>query len=170
MTTTCLGSGYLLYKLYNAHTRKLADLERELAYERENDEIIKTQLSFCNLTPKDRVFLCFLPSLVVSQFLVLILVFGFVLSILSVRMKAHFDNIQMIADTTTLPHAMHHLSSRLVEEIDVSSIMDKLSKGKGILIPSEKLHLWNELKILSAFLFPYLFSLALHYLWQHWIF
>ncbi|XP_020888849.1 peroxisome biogenesis protein 3-1 isoform X1 [Arabidopsis lyrata subsp. lyrata] len=149
VTTTCLGSGYLLYKLYNAHTRKLADLERELAYERENDEIIKTQLSFCNLTPKDRVFLCFLPSLVVSQFLVLILVFGFVLSILSVRMKAHFDNIQMIADTTTLPHAMHHLSSRLVEEIDVSSIMDKLSKGKGILIPSEKLHLWNELKILS---------------------
>ncbi|CAH8260913.1 unnamed protein product [Arabidopsis lyrata] len=107
VTTTCLGSGYLLYKLYNAHTRKLADLERELAYERENDEIIKTQ------------------------------------------MKAHFDNIQMIADTTTLPHAMHHLSSRLVEEIDVSSIMDKLSKGKGILIPSEKLHLWNELKILS---------------------
>ena len=50
MTTTCLGSGYLLYKLYNAHTRKLADLERELANERENDEIIKTQLSFCNLS------------------------------------------------------------------------------------------------------------------------
>jgi peroxin-3 len=107
VTTTCLGSGYLLYKLYNAHTRKLADLERELANERENDEIIKTQ------------------------------------------MKAHFDNIQMIADTTTLPHAIHHLSSRVVEEIDVSSIMDKLSKGKGILIPSEKLQLWNELKILS---------------------
>ncbi|XP_019097078.1 PREDICTED: peroxisome biogenesis protein 3-1 isoform X2 [Camelina sativa] len=107
VTTTCLGSGYLLYKLYNAHTRNLADLERELANERENDEIIKTQ------------------------------------------MKAHFDNIQMIADTATLPHAMNHLSNRLVEEIDVSSIMDKLSKGKGILIPSEKLQLWNELKILS---------------------
>ncbi|XP_010506481.1 PREDICTED: peroxisome biogenesis protein 3-1 [Camelina sativa] len=107
VTSTCLGSGYLLYKLYNAHTRNLADLERELANERENDEIIKTQ------------------------------------------MKAHFDNIQMIADTATLPHAMHHLSSRLVEEIDVSSIMDKLSQGKGLLIPSEKLQLWNELKILS---------------------
>jgi len=76
---------------------------------------------------------------------------------LYVRMKAHFDNIQMIADTTTLPHAIHHLSSRVVEEIDVSSIMDKLSKGKGILIPSEKLQLWNELKILSALLFPYLY-------------
>ncbi|KAL1221643.1 Peroxisome biogenesis protein 3-1 [Cardamine amara subsp. amara] len=107
VTTSCLGSGYLLYKLYNVHTRKLADLERELANERENDNIIKTQ------------------------------------------MKAHFENIQMIADTTTLPHAMHHLSSRIVEEIDVSSIMDKLSKGRGILIPSEKLQLWNELKILS---------------------
>lgn len=44
VTTTCLGSGYLLYKLYNAHTRSLADLERELADERHNDEIIKTQL------------------------------------------------------------------------------------------------------------------------------
>ncbi|CAN8269127.1 unnamed protein product [Cochlearia groenlandica] len=107
VTTSCLGSGYLLYKLYNAHTRKLADLERELAYERENDEIIKTQ------------------------------------------MKAHFDNIQMIADTTTLPHAMHSLSSRITEEIDVSSIMEKLSKGKGILIPSEKIQLWNDLKISS---------------------
>uniref|UniRef100_A0A1J3GA37 Peroxisome biogenesis protein 3-1 n=1 Tax=Noccaea caerulescens TaxID=107243 RepID=A0A1J3GA37_NOCCA len=107
VTTTCLGSGYLLYKLYNAHTRKLADLERELANELENDEIIKTQ------------------------------------------MKAHFENIQMIADSTTLPHAMRHLSSRIVEEIHVSSIMEKLSKGKGTLTPSEKLQLWNELKILS---------------------
>ncbi|VVA98080.1 unnamed protein product [Arabis nemorensis] len=107
VTTTCLGSGYLLYKLYNAHTRKLADLEQELAKERENDEIIKTQ------------------------------------------MKVHFENIQMIADTATLPHAMHHLSSRIVEEIDVSSIMEKLSKGKGMLSATEKLQLWNELKILS---------------------
>ncbi|ESQ48095.1 hypothetical protein EUTSA_v10020989mg [Eutrema salsugineum] len=107
VTTSCLGSGYLLYKLYNAHTRKLADLERELANERENDEIIKTQ------------------------------------------MKSHFENIQMIADTTTLPHALRHLSSRIVEEIDVSSIMERLSKGKGTLTPPEKLQLWNELKILS---------------------
>lgn len=65
-------------------------------------------------------------------------------------MKAHFEYIQMIADTTTLPHAMHHLSNRIVEEIDVSSIMEKLSKGKGTLSASEKLQLWNELKILSA--------------------
>ncbi|CAN7117687.1 unnamed protein product, partial [Brassica rapa subsp. narinosa] len=107
VTTTCLGSGYLLYKLYNAHTRSLADLERELADERHNDEIIKTQ------------------------------------------MKAHFENIQMIADVTTLPHAFRRLSSRIAEEIHVSSVMETLSKGKGTLVPSEKLHLWNELKILS---------------------
>ncbi|CAN6811217.1 unnamed protein product, partial [Brassica oleracea] len=107
VTTTCLGSGYLLYKLYNAHTRNLADLERELANERHNDEIIKTQ------------------------------------------MKAHFENIQMIADVTTLPHALRRLSSRIAEEIQVSGVMETLSKGKGTLVPSEKLHLWNELKILS---------------------
>ncbi|XP_056854187.1 peroxisome biogenesis protein 3-1-like [Raphanus sativus] len=107
VTTTCLGSGYLLYKLYNTHTRNLAHLERELADERHNDDIIKTQ------------------------------------------MKAHFDNIQMIADITTLPHALRRLSIRIAEEIDVSVIMETLSKGKGTLLPSEKLQLWNELKILS---------------------
>ncbi|CAH8352566.1 unnamed protein product [Eruca vesicaria subsp. sativa] len=107
VTTSCLGSGYLLYKLYNVHTRNLADLERELADERHNDEIVKTQ------------------------------------------MKDHFENIQMIADVTTLPHALRRLSSRIVDEIDVSGVMETLSKGKGTLVPSEKLHLWTELKILS---------------------
>ncbi|KAJ4874223.1 Peroxisome biogenesis protein 3-1 [Raphanus sativus] len=107
VTTACVGSGYLIYRLYNAHTRNLADLERELSNERHNDELIKAQ------------------------------------------MKAHFDNIQMIADTTTLPHALHLLSSRIVEDIDVSGVMETLSRGKGTLVPSEKLHLWNELKVLS---------------------
>lgn len=65
-------------------------------------------------------------------------------------MKAHFDNIQMIADITTLPHALRRLSIRIAEEIHVSVIMETLSKGKGTLLPSEKLQLWNELKILSA--------------------
>lgn len=39
-----LGSGYLLYKLYDTHKRRLDDLERELALQRENDELIKAQL------------------------------------------------------------------------------------------------------------------------------
>ncbi|GMP36561.1 hypothetical protein CsSME_00008651 [Camellia sinensis var. sinensis] len=38
------GSGYLLYKLYDAHKRRLSDLERELAQERENDELIKAHM------------------------------------------------------------------------------------------------------------------------------
>ncbi|XP_024006039.1 peroxisome biogenesis protein 3-2 [Eutrema salsugineum] len=107
VTAGCLGSGYLLYKLYNSHTRRLADLERELANERENDELIKTQ------------------------------------------MKAHFENIQMIVDSTTLPHAMQYLSIRIDEEIGVSDVMETLNSGRGMLTPSEKLQLWDELKILS---------------------
>lgn len=44
ITLGVVGSGYFLYKLYEAHRRKLSDLERELASERENDELIKAQL------------------------------------------------------------------------------------------------------------------------------
>ncbi|KAF5950174.1 hypothetical protein HYC85_012167 [Camellia sinensis] len=43
-TIGVLGSGYLLYKLYDAHKRRLSDLERELAQERENDELIKAHM------------------------------------------------------------------------------------------------------------------------------
>ncbi|KAF3600091.1 hypothetical protein F2Q69_00038015 [Brassica cretica] len=108
VTTTCLGSGLLIYKLYNAHTRNLADLERELANERHNDELIKAQ------------------------------------------MKAHFEAIQMIADTTTLPHALHHLSSRIVEEINVSSVMEKLSRGKGTLEELDLIDREDEQKFLTS--------------------
>lgn len=45
MTTGVLGGGYLLYKLYNAHRRRLADLEAELAREQESsDELLKAKL------------------------------------------------------------------------------------------------------------------------------
>lgn len=64
-------------------------------------------------------------------------------------MKAHFESIQMIVDSTTLPHAMQYLSIRISEELDVSNVMERLNKGKGMLSPSEKLQLWDELKILS---------------------
>ncbi|CDY69671.1 BnaCnng64690D [Brassica napus] len=107
VTAGCLGSGYFLYKLYNSHTRRLADLQRQLANDREHDENIKAQ------------------------------------------MKAHFENIQMIVDSTTLPHAMRCLSISIREEIDVSSVMERLNRGKGVLSQSEKLHLWDQLKILS---------------------
>lgn len=44
LTVGVLGSGYLLYRLYDAHIRRRSELERELANERENDELIKAQL------------------------------------------------------------------------------------------------------------------------------
>ncbi|XP_021909522.1 peroxisome biogenesis protein 3-2 [Carica papaya] len=107
VTTGVLGSGYFLYKLYDAHRRSLADLERQLANERENDEIIKAQ------------------------------------------MQAHFQNIQRIADTTTLPHAMNFLNSRIAEELDVGPLTQRLNREKATLMPSEKLELWERLKTLS---------------------
>ncbi|KAK8627851.1 hypothetical protein V6N13_135449 [Hibiscus sabdariffa] len=110
ITAGVLGSGYLLYKLYDAHKRRLTDLERQLARERENDEFIKAQ------------------------------------------MQAHFENIQRIADTTTLPHAMHYLSCRIDEDLNLSHLTKRLMKGKdqpNSLSSSEKLELWDRLKILS---------------------
>ncbi|KAL1355252.1 peroxisome biogenesis protein 3-2 isoform X1 [Arachis hypogaea] len=105
-----LGSGYLLYKLYGAHRRRLDALERELAIQRESEELMKVQ------------------------------------------MQAHFENIQTISDVMTLPHAMHNLSCRVAEELDLSQLLERLLQGKGqpnTLTQSEKLNLWERLKILS---------------------
>uniref|UniRef100_A0A6M2E8B7 Peroxin-3 n=1 Tax=Populus davidiana TaxID=266767 RepID=A0A6M2E8B7_9ROSI len=110
ITSGVLGSGYFLCKLYNAHQQKLADLERELARQSANDELIKAQLQY------------------------------------------HFENVQLIADTTTLPHAMQNLRTRIAEELDLSQLTERLQKGKGqptTLTSSEKLELWDRLKVLS---------------------
>ncbi|XWS37602.1 hypothetical protein CRYUN_Cryun19dG0058700 [Craigia yunnanensis] len=109
VTAGVLGSGYFLYKLYDAHKLRLTDLERQLASEQENDEFIKAQ------------------------------------------MQVHFESIQRIADTTTLPHSMHYLSCRIAEDLDLSHLTERLTKGKGqpnSLSSSEKLK-WDRLKILS---------------------
>ncbi|KAJ1394220.1 Peroxin-3 [Sesbania bispinosa] len=68
------------------------------------------------------------------------------------QMQAHFENIQRISDTITLPHAMHNLSCRIAEELDLSHLLERLIQGKGqpnTLTQSEKLELWGRLKILS---------------------
>lgn len=88
VTVGVLGSGYFLYKLYNAHRRKLSDLERELADQRRSEELIKSQV------------------------------------------KSHFENIQRIADSTTLPHVMRCLSSQIEEELDLTHLTERLMKGK----------------------------------------
>lgn len=68
------------------------------------------------------------------------------------RMKEHFENIQIIADSTTLPHVMQYLSSRIAEELDLMQLTEKLMRGKdqpNTLTAAEKLELWDRLKILS---------------------
>lgn len=67
-------------------------------------------------------------------------------------MQAHFENIQRIANTATLPHAIHYLSNRIEEELDLLHLTERLMKGKGqpnTLTLLEKLELWDRLKILS---------------------
>lgn len=110
VTLGVFGSGYVLYRLYEAHRRRLSDLERELAAERENEQLIKAHV------------------------------------------QDHFENIQKIADSTTLPHVMQYLSSRIAEELDLSPLTSRLMQGKGqpnTLTVAEKLDLWDRLKILS---------------------
>ncbi|WMV22130.1 hypothetical protein MTR67_015515 [Solanum verrucosum] len=110
VTFGVLGSGYLLYKLYEGHKQRLSDLERELADERRNEELIRSQI------------------------------------------KEHFGKIQSIADSTTLPHVMRHLSSRIEEDLDLTHLMERLMKGKdepNSLTAAEKLELWDRLKILN---------------------
>lgn len=63
------------------------------------------------------------------------------------RMQAHFESIQSIADTTTLPHVMHYLSSRIAEELDTTDITERLMQMKGK--SPEKLELWDRLKVIS---------------------
>ncbi|KAH7549381.1 hypothetical protein JRO89_XS13G0022400 [Xanthoceras sorbifolium] len=68
------------------------------------------------------------------------------------QMQAHFENVQRIADVTTLPHAINYLNCRIAEELDLLQLTEKLMRGKehpSSLSPSEKLELWDRLKILS---------------------
>ncbi|KAI3463738.1 hypothetical protein Pfo_020401 [Paulownia fortunei] len=110
VTLGVFGSGYLLYKLYDARRRRLSDLEKQLVHERESDELIKAQI------------------------------------------QAHFESVQRIADSTTLPHVMHFLDSRLAENLDLTPLTERLIQGKGqpnTLTTTQKLELWDRLKILS---------------------
>ncbi|KQK24046.1 peroxisome biogenesis protein 3-1 [Brachypodium distachyon] len=68
------------------------------------------------------------------------------------QLQAHFENVQRISDTTTLPFAMHYLRSRIVEELDISHLTEKLLQGKGesgVLTTKEKYDTWEKIKIMS---------------------
>ncbi|KAJ0962757.1 hypothetical protein J5N97_027879 [Dioscorea zingiberensis] len=72
--------------------------------------------------------------------------------IIKTQLQTHFEGIQRISDTTTLPYALHYLRSRMSEELDLSLITDRLMHGKeqpSSLTAKEKLELWERLKILS---------------------
>ncbi|KAL8188609.1 hypothetical protein R6Q57_029897 [Mikania cordata] len=72
--------------------------------------------------------------------------------LLKAQMQMHFENIQRIAYTMTLPHTMLYLSSRVAQDLDLLHLTERLRKGKGhpnSLTPSEKLELWHTLKIKS---------------------
>ncbi|XP_047943933.1 peroxisome biogenesis protein 3-1-like [Salvia hispanica] len=104
------GGGYVLYKLYDARRRSLSALQRQLADERENEELIKAQI------------------------------------------QAHFQSVQRIADTATMPHVMHYLDIHLAESLDLTPLTERLIQGKDqatTLTKTEKLELWDRLKILS---------------------
>ncbi|KAF9625597.1 hypothetical protein IFM89_024370 [Coptis chinensis] len=107
VTVGLLGSGYVLYKLYNGHRQRLLDLERELERERETDELIKAQL------------------------------------------QAHFESIQRIVDSTSLPYAMYYLLNRVSDELDHSQLTDRLKLEKDTLTSLEKIEIWENLKILN---------------------
>uniref|UniRef100_A0A7N0ZUC2 Peroxin-3 n=1 Tax=Kalanchoe fedtschenkoi TaxID=63787 RepID=A0A7N0ZUC2_KALFE len=68
------------------------------------------------------------------------------------QLLRHFMNIQRIADSTTLPHTIQLLHTRLTDEVDLTSLKDRLIQVKGqssSVSTSEKLELWERLKIQS---------------------
>lgn len=72
--------------------------------------------------------------------------------LIKAQMQEHFEKIQKIADSTTLPHVMQYLNSRIAEELNLMPLTERLMKGKGepnTLTAAEKLELWDRLKILS---------------------
>jgi peroxin-3 len=67
-------------------------------------------------------------------------------------LQSHFESIQRISDTTTLPSVLPHLKASLFSKVDISVLTDKLMLGKEepqLLSQEDKVQLWHELKTLS---------------------
>ncbi|XP_077210884.1 peroxisome biogenesis protein 3-2-like isoform X2 [Tasmannia lanceolata] len=72
--------------------------------------------------------------------------------LIKAQLQTHFESIQRISDSMTLPYAIHYLRCRISEELDLSQLTERLRQGKGhpnTITQKEKLELWERLKILS---------------------
>ncbi|RLN35124.1 peroxisome biogenesis protein 3-1-like [Panicum miliaceum] len=68
------------------------------------------------------------------------------------QLQEHFEKVQSICGTTTLPLAMHQLCENITSQLDISKLTDKLRQGKAessALTPKEKYDTWEEIKIKS---------------------
>ena len=69
------------------------------------------------------------------------------------RLHDHFDSIQCISDTTTLPTLLPPLRSRLCALADVDALTRRLQEaasGATPLTAAEKVAVWEQLKVQSA--------------------
>ena len=68
------------------------------------------------------------------------------------RLHEHFDSIQRISDTTTLPSLLPALRERLYRLVDVDALTARLMAAHGpeALTPAQKYAAWEELAVLSA--------------------
>nr|PNR49751.1 hypothetical protein PHYPA_011647 [Physcomitrium patens] len=68
------------------------------------------------------------------------------------KLQSHFESIQRISDTTTLPSVLPQLKASLFSKVDLSGLTEKLILGKDdpqALSQRDKMQLWQELKTLS---------------------
>lgn len=90
------------------------------------------------------------------------------------RLQSHFQSIQRISDSTTLPSVLPHLKSRLFELVNLSSLTEKLMSAKGdpqTLSSKEKLSLWQELKVMSMYaILPSFRPVSLDFVWLYRVF
>ncbi|KAL4458388.1 hypothetical protein ABPG75_013253 [Micractinium tetrahymenae] len=66
------------------------------------------------------------------------------------HLQHHFDSIQDIADSTTLPSLLPALSRALAQAADVDGPLERLrqaKEGRAPLSPADKLAAWEELKV-----------------------
>lgn len=69
--------------------------------------------------------------------------------LVEIRLREHFESLQRMSDSSSLAAALDNLKDHLFEALDYTELTERLNKGKGHLIPQEKLQLWERLKILS---------------------